>query len=599
MGVAALAVALVVLAGCASDSGSARASGSGQGSGRSGGGSGGASSLITVESAVTAAVGMPLVIPVGAREMVNPREWSPLAAPMLKTESGAEIESSLVRFSIVRLVADRTGWLPAAAAWVAEPWSSGIAAPAASTDPVLLNTPVFWAVVAHVPAELGRVGLMLDGSRVPVQWVERPAAVGETARLPRPEGSAERLADLGRMLAGDARDPLRRWRVGLLTDRVKAAALGGSRAWPEALDDPALEALASQEEWRTRAAVEALARADAALAAEVVSALTAVVRTPSGALLPAWRYDDTGLATLRAKLLDVDATRAQRVAAAKGWLETAPGAVAWAIDESAIAKATTGDGRAVGASVGAANLRATRQSAALGLEGRPAQPPVLIDGHESRVLSIALDEPGDAAARGIEPLAVSVAGLKGAVPVRVRPLGATPPGLALGPLFAPWDMQGWMGGRPALVAAERATAALLQRGPEGWEVYVECRRSRRVTEDGAVVGEDDAAPRDIVRIHVGPLGGATRVLTARAPTAEESPWTDRWTARVALSDEVIESGGLVRLGIERVDETGARSTWPRPALPGQVEVARAVIDLSGWGGLGTDVVKPLSEGKER
>lgn len=563
--------------------------------------------MIAVESSITAAVGMPLVIPVGDRDGASRRDWTPPSVPALTTDDGEVIEASLVRYSIVRLEPDPTGWLSPAAVWVAEPWSPGIAPPASSTDPVLLNTPAFWALVAHVPESLGRAGLILGGTRLPVQWVEPPAAQRDASRLPRPEASAERLAELGRMLAGDARDPLRRWRVGLLTDRVRPAALGGSRDWPGRLADPALEALAQQEEWRTRAALDALERADPALAADVAGALTVVVRTPSGALLPAWRYDDTGLATLRARLLDVDSTRAQRIAAARSWLDTMPAGVAWAIDESAAPDAAAEDDRSrVTASIGAANLRIVRQSGVVGLEGRPAQPPVLLDGHEARVLTIPLDVPTDASARGVEPLTVGIGGVRGVAPVRVRALVAAPPGLPLGPLFAAWDMNGWLSGRPSAIAAERATAALLQRSSDGWEIYVECRRP---PEPGRTVGDaaldDGAAPdpnepsRDVVRLHVGALGRPPRVITLRPPAPDASPWTDRWTARAALPDEALEPGAVVRLGVERIDDDGVRSTWPRPVLPGQTEIPRAVIDLSKWGGLGTDAAKPVSDGRAR
>lgn len=573
-----------------------------------------------VDSRIAAAVGRSLVIPLAPVDGPPDPQWRPISSPALTTAANAPISADLVQFGVAALVPEPTSWLTPAATWFAMPAMQAMpttsAAPAASTqesggaehasisDAAPPGTPRFWALV--VPGEhlRARTGLRLDGQALAVSWADAQPPDIDAARQPRLDASPEAFAALGRMLAADARDPLRRWRVALVADRIKPTQLVGQRAWPEPLSDPNLDALASHEEWSWRTALAALARADKALAADVKNTITAVIRTPDGVLLPAWRDDDKGLASLRAVLLNVDSTRAQRVAAANAWLAQTPRAIAWVIDESAPHPELVGRADAVEATIAVANLRGTRLSASLAAPGRPAGAAQMIDGHREALMRVPMRrDPRDDSAPPIIPAVVRVGDVPLERPVRVAPLPVTPPGLALGPTYSTWTMPQWMVGVPSIAPPERATAALLRRVGDGWEVYVECRRpsqgEARAPEaeaDGQPSGDEVGGegegpepaappPRDMVRLHLGPSSAPGRVITLSAPAQDQTPWSDRWTARATIPESEIEAGQTLRIGIERIDERGVRTTWPRPVLPGQSLVPRAVIDLTTWGGL--------------
>ncbi|HVZ94632.1 MAG TPA: hypothetical protein VG797_08985, partial [Phycisphaerales bacterium] len=100
-----------------------------------------------------------------------------------------------------------------------------------------------------------------------------------------------------------------------------------------------------------------------------------------------------------------------------------------------------------------------------------------------------------------------------------------------------------------------------------------------------------------VRVHLGPFGAPQAIITIRidgkagdevnadAPV-EARAWfeSDGWRALIDLPDTAIEHNRLI-LSIERFEQTGARSTWPRPSMPFQPDPARAIIDLTKWGSL--------------
>jgi hypothetical protein len=165
------------------------------------------------------------------------------------------------------------------------------------------------------------------------------------------------------------------------------------------------------------------------------------------------------------------------------------------------------------------------------------------------------------------------------VQLATAPVAVVPPGLLMGPLLADWTMDSWISGVAAVPALERSSAARLERTAAGqWEVFVECRVP--VADEPAA--QDSA--RDQVRIVFGSLGAPLGVVTLEAPASLEQG--DRWSARALVPSSAIEPGGLLRIGIERRDASGARSAWPRPMLPGQSEPGRRLVRLDRWGGLG-------------
>jgi hypothetical protein len=86
----------------------------------------------------------------------------------------------------------------------------------------------------------------------------------------------------------------------------------------------------------------------------------------------------------------------------------------------------------------------------------------------------------------------------------------------------------------------------------------------RVMPDGRVIDESPARGDDVPRL-------------ARAAATPNG-----WTCWVPIPASAIEADGVLRVGIERVDQRGVRSTWPRPSLPWQREPARLAIDTRSW-----------------
>lgn len=527
------------------------------------------------EPIVFALAGRTLVIPIvpdsPAAEGVH--RWVPSHAPIVAFLTGEPLSSQTYWFRVQpKEGAAGWEWLPAIAEWRA--WTlDEVVGAIGSEDP--LGGPGFWAVAVETPPRAAGRELRLDGRPMPIRWLSDPPARTDAARAPHPRTSPSALRGLGRIIAGESRDPLLRWRVRLILDRWAAEDLWGRHEAGE-LEAPALEALASQNEWRWRAALASLAKAGPDTAADVLARLTAVVLMPDGSLLPAWPLDDGAPLRLRNDLLRAEADDDDRLNAAQAWLASLPPAVAWVIDDGDIISAANPSGadseRARRVRVGIAELTGKRARAAATAEGAPADDSRMVEEHETTVITAAAPV-GSAAVR---PLRVQVGRWSGRVLHYALPTPARPPGLALGPLLPQWRMPGWLAGVPGLCDPEWASAGLLSRteAGDGWEVYIECR----------VAGDAGTSEGDAVRLHWGAPGLAEHVIELKAP-AWGSFEGDRWSLRVALPEKAIDPDGTVRLALERVDARGARSSWPRPMLPGEAEPARAVIDLKGWGDL--------------
>lgn len=219
---------------------------------------------------------------------------------------------------------------------------------------------------------------------------------------------------------------------------------------------------------------------------------------------------------------------------------------------------------------------------------------------------------------------------------------AFPPGCTVGPLRPDWTMRGWLAqaGAPderadpgpwaARDAADPAWAAagmiylgspsdlpIAMQGSEGgteqWILYLECLRSSspqtelatlppgpmdagtaqrpggflrvwlgpanaplavyKVMPDGGIINESPGAGN-----HAGPpLTSAGTPISARVATEKT-----RWSCWVPLPKNAIERDGAIRVGLERIDDRGVRSAWPRPMFPWQYEPGRAAIDTKGW-----------------
>jgi len=175
-------------------------------------------------------------------------------------------------------------------------------------------------------------------------------------------------------------------------------------------------------------------------------------------------------------------------------------------------------------------------------------------------------------------------------PIYTPGLGFGPPGLDLRTMYTPWSRRTWLSQRPTAAPIDRQTAVRLQESPagDGWELVIECNTP---TPANKRIEQDIAPSTDLVRIWLGPYTNATGSLivgpgAARQLTGASPPeyrvhdWG--WSSVVPIPDRAIGNGGTLHLAIERIDNDGFRSTWPRPVLPDQLEPGRATILLTPW-----------------
>lgn len=366
-------------------------------------------------------------------------EPAPGAVPVLAIDGVGAVRSRLVLIDAGPEESGDRGavesWLPPTPRWSAQAWDPGVA----GSVPPRGSPRAFWALIASIPAEAAGRGVRLDGRALSAVWVEPPPRT-EAERAVRLEASVDEWRALGRELLPEALDPLRRWRVRLLEDRVARGVLWGTQGPPPAIADPAIEALAQQTELRWRAALEALRRADAGLAAEVVVGVTAVVRTPAGPLLPAWALDDPALVRLRTTLIDPRSSATSRVEAARDWLDGLVPGVAWVIDEGSGAREQGGDGEpSARVEVGVVNLRASAVSATIA-PGDATTPSAPIDLAPMSGASVVVVVPGPRGGALVTPSEVRFGRRRLTLAPVTAALAAGPPGLAMS-LSPQWTLE--------------------------------------------------------------------------------------------------------------------------------------------------------------
>lgn len=544
------------------------------------------------EPRLDAIAGATLVVPIvpadASIEGQSSASWRPTSRAMVGKAvlaSGKELKTELYEFVNEQGVAaavDVAGWMPASSRWRGYVFDDE----APERPDRAAGEDGFWAVVIEIPAGARGEAVRLGGKPLNIRWLDASAAPAAPAI--REEAGARELSTLLRSVRSD---PLRRWRLSLLASRIGTQAAWGPGG--EELDDDAgLRAWAEQVEARWRAALGLLRRAGADTHDAVLARLTAVVEMPWGVALPMWPLEDAGLSALRAGLLDPAATDEQRLDLAQLWLRENPSMIALVLDDGSLgakgegARSATADAEekpTVRATILASNLSEQGMGVWAGLEGSGASATTRLNPMSAAVLGV--DVP-TGASQGVAR--VNVRGVEGSAALGVRAFAAraSPPGLTLGPLLAMWDMAGVRRGAAAAMEPSWASSCLLQRDGRGaWTLYIECKSPPGSAEMG----------RDTVRIHVGPADkpGKPIVVTRPKDAPEEQ---DRWTATITIPDAAIGADGLLSIGVERVDARGVRSTWPRPVLPGQTMMPRALLDLSAWSDL-REPESPVEDGR--
>lgn len=564
------------------------------------------------ERRVDAAPGRPLVLPVEVRGAIDPVR--PIRALM---DDGRSVPAELWWISVAP--EGRPGWLPSPGRWSATPASADVLPAGAGS----------WCVLLDLPSDAMGQGVWLGGRRVAINWLADPRLVppGAAPSWP-PEPDTARLAAVERWLEPERTNPMRRWRVRLLTrgfappgareaiplPEDPSAGGGPIPAEPDAFGHPTLEALAAQAEARWRAALSRLRRADADLADRVRRRLVLTVSFGGGVVAPVWPCEPEDLDSLLVDLLNPRLSDGEAAERAGTWLADQPAAAAWIIDDAGTRDGMTG--RAM-ATAGVANL-SDRRTLTWAQTDPPSGPPDLAPVGPGEVRRLMVPVPPEGAARTVR---LHLGRWSGAHPVESETLPVRPPGFRAQRFHSDWRLTEWLTGDPAPLAAPVAagniddpwgTSVLILRetdtptGPspasaDRWVAHVECRAP------GGDASPSPVAPDDALRVWIGPFERARHVLrvSRTGDAVDEGPpgagtkrtplpgvvvtrLEDRWIARVPLPDGALEPGGTMRIGLERTDGRGVHSAWPRPMLPWQFEPGRIALDMSAWDGLGAD-----------
>ncbi len=490
---------------------------------------------------------------------------------------------SLVRYLVRRAEAASSSWLKPAAEW--STWRDPTTAPTAHDE-------AFWAALIPIPLENPPGQLLLGGAATPLQ-IRAPSSDDRDAHPAREslQTDAPNLEAIRPFLTPLLTDPAERWRASLIEQRLKRDDPSTLPAEPRpAIDDPALEALATQNEDRWRHALQRLADADPDAAARLVSELTAVAEITPGVRAPAWIINPTDQSLFLEGLLAPAASPRDLVALAHDWVNRQPRAVAWITDDaghpipgsdSVIVSAAIVErsGRPGMASMSAASPPARSI-------GAPAPAPPF----KPTVLSGPVNTASPPRA-----LRISLDGWSTVLPIAAGGLPAQPPGAILGPLFEDWRLDSWITGAPRIPPVELRTVALVQKSPDsaGWQVYIECRTPASSGDPEAPLSPEENY--DFVRLFLGPTAAPVAILridsragavnelqqAQPAPQAAIHLESDRWTAVLPIPHSAIEPGGALRIAIER-RRGNHRSAWPRPMLPWQNRPGRIALNLSAW-----------------
>lgn len=467
-----------------------------------------------------------------------------------------------------------------------------------------------WAILLDPPIDAVGQGMWIAGTRHSVNWLPDPTVVASrvSARAWQSPLTAEMRESqrLRFLVEPERKSPFRRWRYSLMVGEISPRAerrvveidgrirrLGSSVEWASGeLTGEVLELFASQRESKWAIGLARLDQADNELAEQVRQRLCTIVDFGAGELAPLWPLDREGIDRLLSDLLDQRLQPRERARRAKLWLDDQQTAVAWVVSDAPRTDAATG--RSV-ATIAVANMDYEARLASV--ESRSNA-----DGSELSSLGAlsarAYEVPCGTAVGEIPAVVAKVGNDERVLAVGGVDVKARPPGLRIDRFFGDWSLATLQANViPTMPGGDAyRTGALLYREPGGrWMLYIECVTPRRDQEDESVrvtLGPEGAPGDLIVKLSPGSepeveFERGAALLAPFVPDAEVETFPGGWSARLVVPERSIEANGdRLRLGIERTDSLGRRSTWPRPMLPWQGACGRAAIDLATWGGLG-------------
>lgn len=386
------------------------------------------------------------------------------------------------------------------------------------------------------------------------------AAAAVLAANPGLKGSALREACAAALNA-----PGQSWRGAcLITAGDKGAVLKPK------FDAPSAAVIAAQQEAMWAAGLGRLAKADAALAAKLAVRLLQVASIPAGGsgerFVPVWAEADPHLldTLLTAPPLSV-------TTAVASFLAAQPDQIAWVRDDAGLKDAFTGSPLAT---IGVLSLTDKTRLATLTFDDQAAAAaePVAVKPFAAVYLSAAARQSGPTSAATLK-----IGGVSLPVQVAANPATAMPPGQLIGPFWADTTLASFRGERS--IQTQGIAGSLVPAIGGGWTLYLESRSigSEAEAERFRVWAGPSGSPQ--LSIDITTDGGAARIGSA-AVAVSRIP--GGWCATVAIAPALIDSSGVIRLGVEHMAASGVRSTWPRPMLPWQTEPGRLAIDLKAW-----------------
>ncbi|RMH13767.1 MAG: hypothetical protein D6695_03100 [Planctomycetota bacterium] len=568
----------------------------------------------------------------------------------IRSERGRPPSSVEVRLDDGRTLVGQVQWVSVSAlsrpcgqpTWLAQPLELR-ALPA--SDPAAGTGIGSWVLVLRVPMTGSGQGFWIEKAHYDPNWLPDPRRLASSEGGVAPAWSspltAEQINDpLHLRLVGPFEGhPLQGWRYelavhglvpgeefdppepsGPVTDLsvLRAEVEQSKRQFEPLLDD-----LASLERARWQVALARLWKLDPDLSVHVRRALVGALDTPRG-VLPLWRVNQAQLDDLLEALLRPRSSDEQRVRHVRAWLESLEPAVAWIIDDAGIIDAVSGEPRPT---IGVVNFERTpvagwaRAHDAAGPSDLTPIDPMVLATMRGRIVPGFIAS-GAQAGPGVE---VRVGRWERSLASIGVVITVAPPGFALGPFRAEWTLASWLAmddRAEAGVARDQATAAMLfygtgtdagveaaqSTGPspgrtvETWVLYIEARIPDESRSPAAGMAGPGLPVDDFVEAWFGPFGSPERVIrihsdgrVVNAQTGQPAPGfgvevirlSDRWVARLPIPADLIEPGGLLRIGVLREDGCGMRSSWPRRLLPGQIEPGRVAVQTRTWRGYET------------
>lgn len=523
--------------------------------------------LTPTEPRIDAVVGRPLIIPVRVNTPNVPAELS------CRLDDGRLLRARLRHVVVEPQLAPT--WLPGTGPWTISDSRASTPAPNAAALDIL---------VVSMPIDAVGQGLWLADERLELHWLPFPQRLARGLKAKKLD-LGPRAVKIGSepqtraLLAPESLNPLRRWRARLATVGLEVPSEPGADqpASGDLLTDPLLEDWANLVQERWLIGLLRLRAVDSPLAEDLLEALTATAKAPAVGRIPVWPTDPADLDRLLSLLLVGDRPGPRELELIRLWTRERPTAAAWVIDDAGPTDLSTG---AAVSSVGFLNLSPSRTLAWVQRDGRAAEADLKPIDPWSFARIDARPDPLPAT-KPSTPATLHLSSWARPEPIASLPIAVPDQGLRVGPLLPDWTLTSLLAGSPAPADAAHTTAALVfkdndtSRSPSGWSIFIEC--AVPVSGEANPVSRDDR-----VLLFFGAASTASPAIECR-PAAQSSSTSPaapgRWTANVPIPSSAIDSQGVLRLGILRLDPLGRRSAFPRPLLPWDTAPGRVALRL--------------------